>query len=471
MKRRRLREQATGCPCAQATRTLRPWCDAPPAAQPHIRHQRIPAGRAHTQMQALHTTPSRLENHWQMLPAAAGHTAVSPHPTPPSPLPVAPRHRGKATSSGLSPPPSLAQGPHGGTGSRGCCRVLGWQRFPEMAQGPQGGTGFSPGWHRVLRWQRFPKMAQGSPQGGTWSLEWHRVPRVAQAHQGGTGSPGWHRVVPRVAQGPRSWHNPIEPPGHLCLPAQGPGCRAYPQGAPSAPTPSNTLAGAWCPVPGLLPAPAPRHHPRHSTLRCPTHARLPAQPPRPRAFPLPPCSAGHGARARAWARPSLRCPPGARQPLPARDASPKAGWHACLPRDSGRRSLPCPSSAVVGTAPTSSSLENLGYRRIALRQRSSRTDGHHDRASSALLPPASEICPWQRWVPGEVPSLRACRRQRSATAHGTHVQQHPPRQRAPCSGRRPSLSRAAPQNAAPCPDGHTPSGARQQGGTASFTRR
>lgn len=50
--------------------------------------------------------------------------------------------------------------------------------------------------------------------------------------------------------------------------------------------------------------------------------------------------------------------------------------------------------------------------------------GHHHRASSALLPPASKIRPRQCWVSVEVLSLRACCRQRSALAHGTHVQQH-----------------------------------------------
>lgn len=50
--------------------------------------------------------------------------------------------------------------------------------------------------------------------------------------------------------------------------------------------------------------------------------------------------------------------------------------------------------------------------------------GHHHRASSALLPPASKIRPRQCWVSVEVLSLRACCRQRSAVAHGTHVQQH-----------------------------------------------
>lgn len=123
--------------------------------------------------------------------------------------------------------------------------------------------------------------------------------------------------------------------------------------------------------------------------------------------------------------------------------------------------------------PTSRSLENPGYCRVPLRWHSSRRNRHHCRVSSALLSPASEIRPRQHWVSGEVPSLRGCYWQRSAAVRGTHVQQHPPWQRAHCS-RHPDTgpcqhppSRAAPQNQILYLDGHMPSGVRQQGVTGA----
>lgn len=123
--------------------------------------------------------------------------------------------------------------------------------------------------------------------------------------------------------------------------------------------------------------------------------------------------------------------------------------------------------------PTSRSLENLGYRRVPLHWHSSRRNRHHCRVSSALLPPASEIRPRRHWVSGEVPSLRGCCWQRSAAVRGTHMQQHPPRQKAHCS-RHPETGpcrcpprRAAPQNPILYLDGHMPSGVRQRGVTGA----
>lgn len=116
MKRSRQQERATGCCCTQATQMLGPWCDPPhswcttPYQTSENPHQ------AHTQTHALPDTPSCLETTGRCSLPPPAILRASPHPTSPSHLPMAPRQRGKATSSGLSPREPLAEDPWGGTG-------------------------------------------------------------------------------------------------------------------------------------------------------------------------------------------------------------------------------------------------------------------------------------------------------------------------------------------------------------------
>lgn len=386
----------------QATQMLGPWRDPPLHAQPRIRHQRIPPGCTPRHMCFLTLPPA-----WKPLADAPRYRPLyCGHPLTPRPPHLSLWH-----PSIKAKPPPLASAPG----------HLGWHRVPRVAQGPgmaespQDGIG-------------FPRVTQAFPG-------WQQGP------QGGTGSPG-------------VWHSPAEPPQPpLPCPLRAQGAGHVPRVPPQPALPPTPIRGS---VPGLLPVPAPCRHPRRSTLRSPTRARPLAQdPPRGLASPSLPGQAWAWAQARA--RPSLRCPPQACQSLPARDASPRAGWHACLPRDSGMRSLPCPGGVAAGAMPTSSFPENLGCCRVPLGRRSSQTDGHHHPASSAPLPPASKIRPRQRWVSGEVLSLRACCQQRSAAAHGTHVQQHPRLAKGSFSCRgtdpcQPPLSRTAPQNPTPYPD-------------------
>lgn len=179
MKCSRLQEQATGCPCAQATQML-----GPDAGHPFLVHdptadiRESPSG---TQPDACTSRCCLLPgNRWQMLPAIL---RASSHPTRPFSLPAA-----------------------------------------------------------HLLWLQL------------WGVF-------------GTGSWGWQRVP--------GWHSPAEPPGHLCSDHSGPKVPGTSPGCPHSPHLFRHLSLGS--MPGLLPVPAPCHHPHRSTLQSLTRAWPQAQ--------------------------------------------------------------------------------------------------------------------------------------------------------------------------------------------------
>lgn len=182
-------------------------------------------------------------------------------------------------------------------------------------------------------------------------------------------------------------------------------------------------------MPTVSPPPPPAQPrfsalPHRSTLQSPTHACPPGQPPQPpQTFPLPPCPGTGTGTGMGMSQPMLpaRGTPASFRPR----CQPRAGWHTWLPGDSAMRSLPCPSSAAAGAVPPPAPRRAwvaVGFPSASPAAGQADTTTGHPQLHSCL----PEIRLRRRWVSQDVLSLRACQRQRSAMAHGIHMQQHPP---------------------------------------------
>lgn len=251
-----------------------------------------------------------------------------------------------------------------------------------MAESPQDGIG-------------FPRATQAFPG-------WQQGP------QGGTGSP-------------EGWHSPAEPPHRLCPARSGPRVLGTSPGCPHSPHFLQHPFGAQCQgCSQCLP-------------RAATHAAAPCEARRvpgpwhgtpPGALPLPPCPARHGHGHRHGHVPAYAARPGraslfppempAPEPAGTR-ASPGIQECAASPAPVVWRRAPCPPPASRRTWVA------VGSPSAGAAARQTDITTRHPQLRS-LLPARS--------APGSAGyrkalSLRACCQQRSATAHGTHVQQHP----------------------------------------------
>lgn len=182
-----------------------------------------------------------------------------------------------------------------------------------------------------------------------------------------------------MTQGPGAGTAPLSLPATFARPTQGPG---YPTAPTSPKSPARTRCQGCCQrlpcttTHTVAPCKAQRvPGPRHST---PPFLALPAQ-----------LGTGTGTGT-GMSQPTLSA---WGMPVSSRPGcQPQRQLAHTPPQELRTQSLPCPSSAVVGTMPTSSSSENLGCCRVPLCRRSSWIDRHH-RVSSAPLSPASKIRP------------------------------------------------------------------------------